>query len=68
MLLREEYIAAFTHEDRVVRNTALELVTRCKAGGMDASRQALRTILDKATLRTSPLSGQAATGSLLSPP
>ena len=44
MLLREEYIAAFTHEDRVVRNTALELVTRCKAGGMDASRQALRTI------------------------
>ena len=44
MLLREEYIAAFTHEDRVVRNTALELVTRCKAGGMDATRQALRTI------------------------
>jgi hypothetical protein len=44
VLLREEYIAAFTHEDRVVRNTALELVTRCKAGGMDASRQALRTI------------------------
>lgn len=44
MLLREEYIAAFTHEDRVVRNTALELVSRCKAGGMDASRQALRTI------------------------
>lgn len=44
MLLREEYIAAFTHEDRVVRNTALELVTRCKAGGIDASRQALRTI------------------------
>ena len=44
MLLREEYIAAFTHEDRVVRNTALELVTRCKAGGMDATRQALRAI------------------------
>jgi hypothetical protein len=44
VLLREEYIAAFTHEDRVVRNTALELVTRCKAGGMDATRQALRTI------------------------
>ena len=44
VLLREEYIAAFTHEDRVVRNTALELVTRCKAGGMDATRQALRAI------------------------
>lgn len=44
MLLREEYIAAFTHEDRVVRNTALELVTRCKAGGMDATRQALRAM------------------------
>lgn len=44
MLFREEYLAAFTHEDRVVRNTALELVTRCKAGGMDATRQALRSI------------------------
>jgi|GEM_PF-6095781 len=44
MLLREEYIAAFTHEDRVVRNTALELVTRCNSGGMDATRQALRAI------------------------
>ena len=45
MLLREEYIAAFTHEDQVVRNTALELVTQCKAGGMDATRQALRAII-----------------------
>lgn len=44
MLFREEYIAAFTHEDRFVRNMALELVTRCKAGGMDATLQALRTI------------------------
>lgn len=44
MLLREEYIAAFTHEDRVVRKMALELVIRCKAGGMDATRQALRSI------------------------
>jgi hypothetical protein len=44
MLLREEYIAGFTHEDRVVRNTALELVTRCKAGGLDATHQALRAI------------------------
>lgn len=44
MLLREEYIATFTHEDQVVRNTALELVTQCKAGGIDATRQALRAI------------------------
>jgi len=44
VLLREEYIAGFTHGDQVVRNTALELVTRCKAGALDATRQALRAL------------------------
>jgi hypothetical protein len=44
VLLREEYIAGFTHGDQVVRNTALELVSRCKAGALDATRQALRAL------------------------
>jgi hypothetical protein len=44
MLLREEYIAALAHEDPVVRNDALELVTRCHAGGLDATRQSLRAL------------------------
>ncbi len=61
MLLREEYIAGFTHEDRVVRNTALELVARCRAGGLDATRQALRAIeshgIDEAFLYIGSLIG-----------
>ncbi len=44
MLLREEYIAALAHGDPVVRNDALELVNRCRAGGPDATRQALRAL------------------------
>ncbi len=44
MLLRDEYIAALAHDHRVVRNNALEILVLCKAGGLDATRQALRAI------------------------
>jgi hypothetical protein len=44
MLLREEYIAAFTHSNPVVRESALSLVNQCGGAGIDAARQALLSI------------------------
>lgn len=44
MLLRKEYIAAFAHPNRVVRDSALALVKQCGAAGIDATRQALLSI------------------------
>ena len=44
MLLREEYIAALTHEDFIVRSVGLDLLIQCRAGDLDASRQAIRSL------------------------